>query len=340
MRSADVEVRSEERGVCMEDSELQYRTRTNLAVAMAALLLLSPFAINNFAQGRNALGVGSALIVTLLAFNAWCIKFRMRVPWTTTFLLAPMIIIFLNMAFQRQGIVGALWCYPAVLSFYFMLEERQAWIMNLLLVGVAAPAALSVLEPALGLRVIVTILAVSVFSAASIRVINNQQRRLRDLAVTDSLTGLYNRTLLDSTLNRALEQSFRSGSPTSLLLLDLDHFKSINDSYGHDVGDEVLAEVSVLLRSRLRASDQVFRMGGEEFLAILHHTDLLGAERVGRELCDLIAGSTIVPQQQVTISGGVAVLSQGESWTEWLKRADECLYRAKRQGRNRVVCAN
>ena len=122
--------------------------------------------------------------------------------------------------------------------------------------------------------------------------------------------------------------------------MDLDHFKSINDSYGHDVGDEVLAEVSVLLRSRLRASDQVFRMGGEEFLAILHHTDLLGAERVGRELCDLIAGSTIVPQQQVTISGGVAVLSQGESWTEWLKRADECLYRAKRQGRNRVVCAN
>ena len=264
MRSADVEGRSEERGVCMEDFELQYRTRTNLAVAMAALLLLSPFAINNFAQGRNALGVGSAVIVTLLAFNAWCIKFRKRVPWTTTFLLAPMIIVFLNMAFQRQGIVGALWCYPAVLSFYFMLEERQAWIMNLLLVGVAAPAALSVLEPALGLRVIVTILAVSVFSAASIRVINNQQRRLRDLAVTDSLTGLYNRTLLDSTLNRTLEQSFRSGSPTSLLLLDLDHFKSINDSYGHDVGDEVLAEVSVLLRSRLRASDQVFRMGGEE----------------------------------------------------------------------------
>jgi diguanylate cyclase (GGDEF)-like protein len=321
----------------MENLELQYRTQTNLVVALAGLLFLFPFAVNNFVQARSTLGVGSMMIVMLLAYNAWDIRFRQQVPWTTTFLLAPLIIVFVKMSFQRQGVVGALWCYPAVLSFYFMLEERQARIMNLLLIGVAIPAAWSAVESPLAVRVTATLLAVSIFSALSIRVINAQQQKLSNLAITDSLTGLYNRTLLEPTLSRVAEQSARSGSPTSLLAMDLDHFKSVNDTFGHDAGDCVLRAFSQVLGERLRRSDVVFRTGGEEFLVILHHTDWNGAVQVGEELRAITAASCLIPNKRVTMSGGLATMRPGESWPDWLKRADKNLYAAKRTGRNRIV---
>jgi diguanylate cyclase (GGDEF)-like protein len=330
MRSVDL--RAEKRGHARD-----FHSTSTFWVAVAALFLLTPFSINNFYQGRPFLGAGSLAIVGILAFNAWSIT-RGRYYSSFTLLgLVPAVLFFLAFSLNKQGIVGALWCYPAAISFYFMLPERKAWIANVALLAVAIPQAWVVLEPPLAARVAATLFAVSAFPAIFVRVIDGQQRRLEEQAVTDPLTGLANRTLLRGTLEQAIQQNHRTGAPMTLVSLDLDHFKSINDTLGHDAGDAVLRGIGDLLNRRIRRADKVFRLGGEEFLAILYGTDAEVGRRVAEELRDAIGSLPLLPDRSVTVSVGVAALRPGEDWVEWMKRGDENLYRAKSAGRDRVA---
>ncbi|HVY87059.1 MAG TPA: PleD family two-component system response regulator [Caulobacterales bacterium] len=164
-----------------------------------------------------------------------------------------------------------------------------------------------------------------------------------ELAVTDQLTGLYNRRFLFAQLNPLVQRAQCGGDPVSVMIIDLDHFKRINDTYGHDVGDEVLKEFSARLATNVRPSDFACRLGGEEFVVIMPAAsgDLacLAAERIRRNICAAsfqINAAAI--ELDVTVSIGVAASEGGDESAETLlKRADEGLYLAKRAGRNRVV---
>ncbi|HEY0666421.1 MAG TPA: GGDEF domain-containing protein [Gallionella sp.] len=314
-----------------------FRTKSALAISVTALLLVMPFSINNLLQGRYLLGGWSLVIVAILAINAWTSARGRHFPTLTLLGLTPSIILFLSLAFQKQGIIGALWCYPAVLSFYVMLPERKAWLANIVLLAVSLSQAWLVLDPSLAARVTATLLAVSIISAIFVRVITIQQRKLEALAVTDPLTGLANRLTLHSTLEQAIQQSCRSHVPLTLLTLDLDHFKSINDTLGHESGDLVLRVVGELLRKRIRRADQVFRIGGEEFIALLYDTDMPNGRRLAEELREAVETLRLLPERSITVSIGIATLRPDESWMEWMKRSDANLYRAKSEGRNRVA---
>jgi len=314
-----------------------FRGKTTLGVGVVGVILLTPFVINNFVQGRPLLGGGALAIVALLAFNAWSISRGRYYPSITLIGLVPVIVLFLVFALRKQGMVGALWCYPAVISFYFMLPERRAWLANAILLGVALPEVWSVIDHPLATRVAATLVAVSAFSAIFIRVITAQQRRLEAQAVTDPLTGLFNRMLLHDTLEQAIEQNKRTGAPMTLVTLDLDHFKEINDTLGHDAGDAVLQGVGQLLRRRLRRVDHLFRIGGEEFLALLYATDADNARNVAESLRGAIAAHPFLTGRSVTASLGVAALHPGDDWRAWMKRSDDKLYVAKSGGRDRVV---
>ena len=311
--------------------------KSSLGIALVGVVILTPFSINNFFQHRYVLGAGSLAIVIILAVNAWFISRDRYYPSITLLGLIPTIIFFLVLALVRQGNIGAFWCYPAIISFYFMLPERKAWIVNVIFLGVIFPVAWQVLNYPLALRFGATLLAVSIFSAIFIRVITEQQKKLQSLAVTDPLTGLFNRSLLRSTLEHAIEQHNRKGESMTILAMDLDRFKSINDTKGHDAGDMVLRGVGEFLGKRFRRIDKVFRTGGEEFLALLHGTDLDNGNNIAEELRIRIETQSFAPAQQITVSIGVAVYQPGEDWKEWMKRADQNLYRAKIEGRNRVV---
>lgn len=311
--------------------------KSTLGVAITALIFLTPFSINNFFQGRYVLGAGSLAIVVMLAINAWSTG-RGRYHSVFTLLsIVPAILFFLVIAFWKQGIIGALWCYPAVISFYFILPERKAWLANAAVLCIALPMSLNVLDFPLAARVAATLLGVSTFSAIFVRVITSQQELLQAQAVTDVLTGLFNRVLLGSTLEQAIEQHRRTNAVMTLVTLDLDHFKTINDTLGHDAGDTVLQGIGELLRKRIRRSDKVFRLGGEEFLVLLYGTDLENSRRFAEELRIAIESLSLLPQHTVTASLGVATLLPGEDWDAWMKRSDENLYRAKATGRNCVV---
>jgi diguanylate cyclase (GGDEF)-like protein len=166
---------------------------------------------------------------------------------------------------------------------------------------------------------------------------------LRNLAVaqmqasTDALTGLPNRRAVEDTLRRMVAQSARNGAPLAALLLDLDHFKKINDVYGHDRGDEVLAAAGVALRTVLRESDFVGRYGGEEFLLLLPATDKQGALDAAEKVRSAIATIRVPDVDRVTASVGVVVLPDDAADAVSLFRsADRALYRAKSNGRDRV----
>lgn len=311
--------------------------KSSLGIAIAGLIILSPFSINNFFQQRYILGAGSLAIVIILAVNAWTISRGRYFPALTLFGLIPAILFFLVLAIHEQGIIGAFWCYPAVISGYFMLPERKAWLANFIFFLVILPVAWNVLDYALALRFAATLLGVSFFSAIFIRVITEQQQKLREKAVTDPLTGLYNRSLLQSSLSHAIEQNSRKGEPMTIIAIDIDRFKLINDTQGHDIGDMVLYKIGELLNKRFRRIDRVFRLGGEEFLALLHGTDLDNGFNIAEELRSKIALLELIPNHKVTVSMGIAALQPGNDWTEWMKRADEKLYRAKLEGRNKVM---
>jgi len=179
-------------------------------------------------------------------------------------------------------------------------------------------------------------------------------RRMEEQASHDALTGCLNRGAADALIEHALQRGQRERSPLALVLMDLDHFKQINDQHGHRMGDEALRRFAEVVRSRLRASDVFVRMGGEEFALLLPGTDAPGARRLAEEVRLAVQAMPLqllhdLPAQdprpqgaaQVTVSLGIAVSAADHMLTaeSLYSRADEALYRAKRGGRNRVECA-
>jgi len=174
--------------------------------------------------------------------------------------------------------------------------------------------------------------------------------RLRDnvqmsieMAITDALTGLFNRRYMESHVATLVEQAQARGKPLTVMVLDIDYFKSINDTHGHDAGDDVLRDFALRIKRSIRGIDLACRYGGEEFVLVMPETDMAVAAMVAERLRRRIAAEPFSIQKgaksvPVTISIGIAGLrDKDDSAADVLKRADQALYRAKRDGRNRVV---
>ena len=164
---------------------------------------------------------------------------------------------------------------------------------------------------------------------------------LEQAALTDSLTGMQNRRYFDDALREYLDEFGRIGRPVGLMILDLDHFKTVNDTHGHDVGDEVLRAVAQCLRDMTRYHDVVARLGGEEFAVVAPNMDhdllIKLAERIRRAVAAMAIVSGNV-RLKITTSVGLAIWNKAENAEQFYRRADAMLYQAKRLGRNRV-CA-
>lgn len=167
-----------------------------------------------------------------------------------------------------------------------------------------------------------------------------------EMAVTDALTGLYNRRYMETHLSHLVEHSINRGKPLSALAIDVDFFKAVNDTHGHDAGDKVLQELATRIRENIRNVDMACRVGGEEFIIILPATELHLAQKIAERIRKSIAGKPFNAAVNsgtlnVTVSVGLSTLTGANDKVEdFLKRADQALYAAKRGGRNRVVAAS
>jgi diguanylate cyclase len=177
--------------------------------------------------------------------------------------------------------------------------------------------------------------------------ISNLQQSLEAIraeSLTDPLTGLGNRKYFDRSIEMAVQTALASGEPLSLLMLDIDHFKSFNDSYGHLTGDQVLRLVGMSLKQTIKGQDITARYGGEEFAVVLPNTALRQALTVADHIRRAVMAKELKKKStgeilgRVTISVGVSMLKPGDDTESLIERADACLYAAKRNGRNRVIC--
>ena len=163
--------------------------------------------------------------------------------------------------------------------------------------------------------------------------VSEHARRMEDAAYTDDLTGTANRRGMERVLHERGDQLMR---PVALLLFDIDHFKLVNDRFGHRIGDEVLASIAQLIKSQLRPGDTIYRWGGEEFLVVASGTGFEAAISLAERVRHIVSASVHPVAGTATVSVGVSMCSNGESLEVALQLADEALYLAKEQGRNRV----
>lgn len=188
----------------------------------------------------------------------------------------------------------------------------------------------------LAIGIVIILLTIGTIAYA----INLYQTRLEDMAVTDKLTGIGNRQLFDIALDQALKLRKRVPLPLSVLLIDIDRFKGINDTRGHLKGDEAIRSVAQILKDRVRESDLIARWGGEEFILLAHNCRLVHAQELAETLREAIAATPILSPDdglRVTVSCGVAECADDDDAESLIGRADRALYRAKDDGRNRVM---
>lgn len=313
-----------------------FRERVAYGLAIGGSLTLLPFAANNFVQGRVLLGFATGAVIAVLIANALAIYFGRATTALRIVIFLPAIA-GLALSVRAQGVPGVMWSYPALLMFHVMFARRTANVINGVLLTLIVLLAAESLGVPLAIRSAVTmgllVMCANIFSA----VMERLQRQLLDEAVIDPLTGAFNRRRLDAELGAAAEERTRYGVPVSLLALDIDHFKRVNDELGHARGDAVLRGIGAAIRARLRLLDSVFRIGGEEFLILLPHTTCDDAARVAEAMRAAVEHAPLLPDRRVTVSIGVAEMTSLEDVEEWAGRCDGALYRAKAEGRNRVV---
>jgi diguanylate cyclase (GGDEF)-like protein len=191
---------------------------------------------------------------------------------------------------------------------------------------------------------VAVVLGVAVCAVGAVtwsRAIEAQKRALHDMAMTDPLTGLINRRGLDTSIKTARKLAESTATSLSILMCDLDHFKSVNDRFGHNVGDRALSEFAEVLKGACRASDIVGRFGGEEFIVVLLGARVDRATRVAAKIRNTLAAHEFLDAGgrpfRITTSIGVAEMRPDESFTGVQERADEALYAAKQNGRDRYV---
>lgn len=241
-------------------------------------------------------------------------------------------------AIYVKGVSLIYWTYPTMISAFFMLRPNTALAIN----AVSLSALIAILitrVPLLDLFTItVTFVLVNLFSYIFSDRTATQHNELNREAERDFLTGVGNRRALERHLETYVS-SDGERAESSVLLLDIDHFKCVNDQFGHAVGDAVLVRICELIRSRTRASDKIFRYGGEEFVVIAHAANVEAARGVADDLRMRVGSTEIIENYPITVSVGVASMEQGKPPSEWLARADQMLYLAKQSGRDAVRVA-
>lgn len=318
------------------DALAGHREQILYRIAVVGVALLFPFVIYNFFVDRIPLGLAILATVGVLVVDAVAIHRGRRPPVPFALLLVPAAVA-VALLLRAQAFYGVLWAYPAVLFCYFVLVRSRAVLVSFMLLVGTTGLVIYYVDTGMAVRVFASLLLTIAIVNVLLSVINDLHERLVAQTVTDPLTGAYNRRHMESCLDEAIERYNRTTAPVVLLLIDIDHFKSVNDRHGHAAGDAVLRSVIGLIAGRVRRLDRLFRIGGDEILLLLPDTDGPAARRVAEELCRLIAEAALPDVPRVTISIGLAVLKHGQKMDDWMQEADAALYDAKQRGRNRVA---
>ncbi len=232
------------------------------------------------------------------------------------------------------------WLYLVLMTNFFITTPRPALASNLLLTFAV------LLMPHLfgsafqTAAVAVTAALVTLFAYLFAIRVRDDQQQLETMASLDALTGVPNRRMMERALTSAVERHREEDQSYGLIILDLDMFKEVNDSFGHAAGDAAIADLAVILKFEMRQGDAIFRFGGEEFVALVSVQTAAELQAAAERLRIAVRNALRGPGGRITVSLGAAMLGSEDRWQEWFSLADEALYRAKKNGRDNTVISD
>ena len=309
-----------------------------LALCLAGVAGVAPFAVIRYLNAQWLAGtVDAVLVIGVIVLGLYVWKTRLiRVASVilTLFYMSAVV-----MAIYVSGPLLTYWAFPTMMAAYFLVKPKEAALVNIIATALLIPALLPNMATIVFSSFLVTLILSNIFAYIFSSQMQKQHSELARLATIDSLTNINNRRLFDERIRESVAMRKRHHEISSLIVIDIDFFKEINDTFGHVKGDEVLFKLANLLRTRLREGDSVFRIGGEEFAILLKTTNVADAVNLAEELRTQVENYTLLAQKSLTISLGVAECNENDSDITWLKRADAALYQAKNTGRNRTCLA-
>ncbi len=240
-------------------------------------------------------------------------------------------------SFYLNGIRQVSWIYPAMLFAYYLMPPKQGIYVNLIMLMFYIPKLVSSLALIDIITVISTILLTNIIAFVFASGLTNQAEKLKKLASVDYLTQTGNRRALNYHLQNLHKQLRNHDKTASLVLLDLDHFKKINDTYGHIKGDEILMNLSKLLMRLYQGFGQVYRYGGEEFMIVCPNVAIEKVCEKSENIRKEVKRQIFINEHCLTVSFGIAEYVKEEDVDEWVHRVDLALYQAKKEGRDCLI---
>lgn len=302
---------------------------------IVCIILGIPIVVNNFFTGQILSGTAVLTLLIMLALNSYAVHLK-KFTKLTLALFFVMLMTVIGISLLERGMIGLFWAYPAILFFSFVVSQKLATIYVSILSVYISVFIFYLFDIEIALRATIALIVTIVFTRIFLNAIYRLREKLIEQSNLDPLTGAFNRRVLDDRLEEAIERKRRTNTPASVIIVDIDHFKEINDNFGHAIGDKVLIDFVALLKKRLRRIDQLYRIGGEEFLIFTPDTTKTGAITLANEILALVSKTVFAKDYQITVSIGVSTLENDEKIEAWTKRADKHLYFAKENGRNQV----
>lgn len=325
--------------------KLTQRLRRNFELAVLvsfgslAMLVVAGMAVYRFSTG-NLLGglVNTSIVAAIVLVIAFALSSRKVHLASLVFVLVATAGCIVSAVLL--GRTGVLWSYVVLWINFLLVSRHLALPINLTLIIALATQAWLFEGTQEHITYTVTAMLVIGYGYIFSERFSAQRQLLEELAHHDPLTGAGNRRLMRRQLQKAILARDLADQPSTLVIMDIDHFKNVNDEYGHEAGDSVLERFSAKVRTVMRGEDGFFRLGGEEFVLLLPGMDLEDARKALPGLHERLSGTIQGPAGPIHFSAGVAILRQQDDWSRWLARADHAMYEAKHAGRNRLHFAD
>lgn len=320
----------------VEDHTLRFvRLLVFRLAAVLTPLAVIPSAIYYWFVGQYYLAALESLLCLFLAYNTWSLWIKNR------FIFSPLALLLISFLVMIITIVFGIpefiyFCFAFPVAFYLMVDRQLSFYLSLFWFFICSLLAFLYLPLLEFVSFSLSLASIAFFLEVLYTILNGHEQKLKQLAVRDPLTNAFNRRVMEEAMLSAIKLHRRYNHESSIVVIDIDHFKPINDHYGHKEGDRVLKNLVKTLEQRLRDTDRLCRFGGEEFVAILPNTDRQHAYDLAQEMRETIRDAELSTEIRITVSCGVAQSRADDTVTDWLHRGDMALYQAKGQGRDRT----
>ncbi len=311
----------------------KHRKRLLYTINFICIIAIVPFAILAIANSQTWLGVFLLAFVVTLAINTICVLRGGREFFHHAIVIS-ILTTALTLAVYHRGVESVFWVFPIIATSIFVLPMRAALFFSITLTTSVSILMFLEMNPTVALRASLSLGITIILNCVVVNVIQELQNKLRRSSEEDPLTGLANRRQLDNAIMAVLNTFTRTSKPATILLIDIDSFKTINDGFGHDAGDRVIQSVASTIESNTRQSDSAFRLGGDEFLVLLNGVDWSEARAIAENIRHEVEMLSDAESFPVSISIGASVVYRRADKSSWMKRADAAMYQAKMNGRN------